>query len=64
MIYIVRHCQTEDNSQKILCSNKDLELSSFGVERAKKIADFFSDKNIDYILTSVRSKRQSLVLDS
>lgn len=52
MIFIVRHCQTEENEQKILCSNTDKNLSTFGIKQAELVANFFVNKDIDCILTS------------
>lgn len=44
-IYIVRHCKAEGQAS-------DARLTATGVEQAQKLADFLSDKNIEYFISS------------
>jgi broad specificity phosphatase PhoE len=52
MLYLIRHCSTADNDSKILCSDRDLELSDHGLKEANKLSWWFTDKRIDIILSS------------
>lgn len=44
-IYIIRHCKAEGQSS-------DAPLTNNGFSQAKKLADFLSDKQVDYIVSS------------
>lgn len=44
-LYLVRHCKAEGQAP-------DAGLTDTGLEQADKLADFFSDKSIDYIISS------------
>jgi 2,3-bisphosphoglycerate-dependent phosphoglycerate mutase len=44
-IYIVRHCAAEGQPA-------EAKLTSIGVKQAKELAEFFSDKNVDRIISS------------
>ncbi|WP_274365590.1 histidine phosphatase family protein [Paenibacillus thermotolerans] len=44
-VYIVRHCKAEGQAA-------DAPLTAEGVRQAEKLAEFFSDKPIDYIVSS------------
>jgi 2,3-bisphosphoglycerate-dependent phosphoglycerate mutase len=44
-IYIVRHCTAEGQSS-------DAPLTTVGFQQANKLAEFLSDRNIDYIVSS------------
>jgi 2,3-bisphosphoglycerate-dependent phosphoglycerate mutase len=44
-IYVVRHCKAEGQAS-------DARLTATGDEQAEKLAEFLSDKNIDYIISS------------
>ena len=52
MLYLVRHCSTSENDSKILCSDKDIELSENGLKQASKLSEWFADKKIAIILSS------------
>ncbi|UCZ52117.1 histidine phosphatase family protein [Bacillus shivajii] len=45
MIYLVRHCQAEGQPP-------EAKLTDLGEQQAEVLADFFSDKKIDYIVSS------------
>jgi 2,3-bisphosphoglycerate-dependent phosphoglycerate mutase len=44
-VYVVRHCMAEGQAS-------DARLTATGVEQAEKLAEFLSDRNIDYIISS------------
>jgi len=44
-VYVVRHCKAEGQAS-------DAQLTAIGVEQAKKLAEFLSDKDIDCIISS------------
>ncbi len=53
MIYIIRHGETDWNKQKIIQgSTNDIPLNSDGLEQAKKLASYFSNKKIELIISS------------
>jgi len=53
-IYLVRHAKSIANEKRLFNSNidKDLGLSGYGFKQAKRIADYFSNKKIDVIISS------------
>ncbi len=51
MVYLLRHCDY-DTSRNILPGRLPVELSPKGIERAKKLRDFFADKHIEKIFSS------------
>lgn len=44
-VYVVRHCKAEGQAS-------DAQLTAIGVEQAEILAEFLSDKEIDYIISS------------
>ncbi len=53
MIYIVRHGETEWNKKKIIQGMANNEpLNKNGMEQAKKLAEYFSNKHLDLIISS------------
>ncbi|MFW5800502.1 MAG: histidine phosphatase family protein [Spirochaeta sp.] len=51
-VYFIRHGQSEGNSQGILQGQKDYPLSELGREQCKSAASYFSDRGIEYVMTS------------
>ena len=51
-IYLVRHGQTEWNTQLIFRGRKDIPLNEMGHEEARALAGTLKDRNIDAIYTS------------
>ncbi|MFT8320993.1 MAG: histidine phosphatase family protein [Bacillus sp. (in: firmicutes)] len=43
--YLIRHCEAEGQ-------DASAELTKTGIQQAKKVADFFSNKKIDLIIAS------------
>ena len=55
-IYLVRHGQTEWNTQLIFRGRKDIPLNERGYKEARAIAGALKDRNIDAIYTSPLSR--------
>ncbi|MBP1994019.1 histidine phosphatase family protein [Paenibacillus eucommiae] len=54
-LYIVRHCKAAGQAA-------DAPLTELGLEQATKLADFFSDKSIDCILSSPYERAYSTIV--
>lgn len=52
VLYLIRHCSTQDNDRGILCSSKDPGLSETGIAQSKKLAKWFANKQITKIYSS------------
>ncbi len=53
MIYIVRHGETNWNKEKIIQgSENDEPLNEVGLNQARELAEFFSEKKLDLIISS------------
>ncbi len=53
MIYIIRHGETEWNKKKIIQGVANNEpLNKNGIAQARKIAEYFSNKHLDFIISS------------
>lgn len=57
MIYLVRHCEYA-NPRRILPGRLPLTLSPVGRRRARRLAQFFADKQIGKIYTSAVARAQ------
>jgi len=51
-LYVVRHGETEQSQEEIFRGKKDISLNKVGKEQAARIGSFFTDKDIDRILSS------------
>ena len=38
-LYVVRHCQTDSNKNKIFNGQNDEDINSYGIKQAKKIKE-------------------------
>lgn len=64
-IYIIRHGETELNNLKVYYGSTDCSINHNGVKYCNKMADFFSTKNIDKIITSslLRTKQSADIIN-
>lgn len=62
-LYLVRHA-TYDNPRNIMPGRLPVSLSAKGIEEAKKLSNYFADKNIDRIFSSavLRCKQTSEII--
>ena len=51
-LYVVRHGETLENSNNCLVGRINSDLTSTGREQAKKVSEYFKNKNIDLIVSS------------
>ena len=51
-LYVVRHGETMENANNCLVGRINSSLTSNGVLQAKKVKDYFKDKQIDAIISS------------
>ena len=47
-IYIVRHGETDNNKKRVLQGRSNLPLNEAGIEQAKKVKEYFAEKDIQF----------------
>jgi phosphoserine phosphatase len=55
-IFIVRHGETEWNTEEIFRGTKDIPLNGVGIDQAERTGDYFIDKRIENIFSSPLSR--------
>ncbi len=58
-VYIVRHCETDGNSQKLFQGHLDLDINELGKNQLEALSKRFSNLSIDAVYTSplLRTRR-------
>lgn len=51
-LYVVRHGETLENANNCLVGRLNSSLTNEGINQAKKVSEYFKDKNIDLIVSS------------
>ena len=51
-LYVVRHGETIENANNCLVGRMNSPLTAKGIEQAKKVGNYFIDKDIDLIISS------------
>lgn len=51
-LYVVRHGETLENANDCLVGRLNSSLTEEGINQAKKVSEYFKDKNIDLIVSS------------
>ena len=51
-LYVVRHGETLENANDCLVGRLNSPLTEEGINQAKKVSEYFKDKNIDLIVSS------------
>ena len=52
ILYLVRHGKTVDNASGLIQGQRDVELSSEGIEAAKELQELVSKLDIDVVISS------------
>lgn len=51
-LYVVRHCQTNSNKNKLFNGRNDEDINEYGIEQAKALKEQIESLNIDLIISS------------
>lgn len=51
-LYVVRHCQTNSNKNKLFNGRNDEDINEYGIEQAKVLKEQIKRLNIDLIISS------------
>lgn len=51
-LYVVRHCQTNSNKNKLFNGRNDEDLNEYGIEQAKELKEHIKSLDIDLIISS------------
>ena len=65
-LYVVRHGETLENANNCLVGRLNSSLTEEGINQAKKVSEYFKDKNIDLIVSSPldRCKQTSEIISN
>ena len=65
-LYVVRHGETLENANNCLVGRLNSSLTKEGINQAKKVSEYFKDKNIDLIVSSPldRCKQTSEIISN
>lgn len=63
-IFIVRHCETDGNAQKIFQGHIDLDINELGTKQLDALSKSFHETHLDKIFTSplLRAKKTALAI--
>lgn len=51
-LYVVRHCQTNSNKNKLFNGRNDEDINEYGIEQAKELKEHIKSLDIDLIVSS------------